>query len=214
MSQSSSLRDATVADYENVAGNHYDKYNTSNPIARWLMNGFLDAFDRLSSQTGAEEAFEAGCGEGHLSLRLERAGLRVRGVDLEDSAIAEARTNAAAQGSSVRFEAADLYTLDSDHHGGELVVSCEVLEHVPDPDRALDVLTSLAKPWLLLSVPREPIWRAMNMARGKYLPALGNTPGHIQHWSSSGFQELVSRHARIVEIAQPLPWTMLLCRCD
>ena len=46
MSQSSSLRDATVADYENVAGNHYDKYNTSNPIARWLMKGFLDAFDQ------------------------------------------------------------------------------------------------------------------------------------------------------------------------
>lgn len=214
MSQSQSLRHDPVAAYDNVAGNHYDKYNTANPVARWLMNGFLDAFDRLSDRSEAREAFEAGCGEGHLSLRLERAGLTVRGVDLEETAIAEARANAAAEGAAARFDVADLYQLDPSRHGAELVVSCEVLEHVPDPDRALGVLTSLAKPWLLLSVPREPIWRAMNMARGKYLPALGNTPGHIQHWSSSSFQSLVSRHAKIVEVAQPLPWTMILCRCD
>ena len=31
-----------------------------------------------------------------------------------------------------------------------------------------------------VSVPREPIWRAANMARGKYLGALGNTPGPRQ----------------------------------
>jgi hypothetical protein len=30
-------------------------------------------------------------------------------------------------------------------------------------------------------VPREPIWRIGNMARGRYLGDLGNTPGHIQH---------------------------------
>lgn len=214
MPKSQTLTQDPVAAYDNVAGNHYDKYNTGNPLARLLMNGFLRSFDALAAQTGAREAFEAGCGEGHLSLRLEQAGLRVNGIDLEASAIEEAHANAAAQDASAHFERGDLFALDPAKHGSELVVSCEVLEHVPEPERALEVLTSLAQPWLLVSVPREPVWRAMNMARGKYLGQLGNTPGHIQHWSASGFRRLVSRYARIVETAQPLPWTMLLCRCD
>ena len=214
MPQSQTFSNTPVSAYDNVAGNHYDKYNTGNPIARWLMNGFLSAFDTLAAQSGAAEAFEAGCGEGHLSLRLERAGLNVRGVDLEESAIEEAWANASHEGAAAQFDVADLYTLDPATHGAPLVVSCEVLEHVPDPDRALEVLTKLAQPWLLVSVPREPVWRAMNMARGKYLGQLGNTPGHIQHWSASGFESLVSRHARIVATRRPLPWTMLLCRCD
>jgi hypothetical protein len=50
------------------------------------------------------------------------------------------------------------------------------------------------------------------MARGKYLLQGGNTPGHIQHWSSRGFVELVSRHFEVVKVRKPLPWTMLLCR--
>ena len=36
---------------------------------------------------------------------------------------------------------------------------------------------------LLVSVPREPLWRALNMLRGAYWRALGNTPGHLNHWS-------------------------------
>lgn len=205
---------SSLASYDNVAGNHYDKYNTSNPIARLLMRGFLTSFDRLVAESGARRAFEVGCGEGHLSLRMEAAGLVVHGVDLEEEAVAEARLNAGAAGAAARFQTADLYTLSPKRHREELVVSCEVLEHVPDPERALEVLTGLAAPWLLVSVPREPAWRVLNMARGKYLGDLGNTPGHIQHWSAGGFERLVSRHARIVARARPLPWTMLLCRCD
>ena len=36
---------------------------------------------------------------------------------------------------------------------------------------------------LLVSVPREPLWRGLNMARGAYMRDLGNTPGHVNHWS-------------------------------
>jgi len=61
-------------------------------------------------------------------------------------------------------------------------------------------------------VPREPIWRILNMARGKYWRALGNTPGHLQHWSRSGILGLLAEHFEIVEVRTPLPWTMVLCR--
>jgi len=61
-------------------------------------------------------------------------------------------------------------------------------------------------------VPREPIWRILNIARGKYIGDLGNTPGHVNHWSRRGFIDLLSRRFDVVEVRSPLPWTMALCR--
>ncbi|WP_207642472.1 hypothetical protein, partial [Desulfosporosinus sp. I2] len=65
---------------------------------------------------------------------------------------------------------------------------------------------------IILSVPREPLWRILNLARGKYIPDLGNTPGHIQHWSKKSFLRLVNRYFDVLEVKSPLPWTMVLCR--
>ena len=63
----------------------------------------------------------------------------------------------------------------------------EVLEHVPDPEHTVAEMARVARGGrLLVSVPREPLWRALNMARGAYLRELGNTPGHLNHWSRRG----------------------------
>ena len=86
------------------------------------------------------------------------------------------------------------------------------LEHLEDPAGALDVLAGLARPWLLASVPREPLWRVLNCARGKYWADWGNTPGHLQHWSRSGFLAFLERRFQVVEARSPLPWTVALCR--
>jgi hypothetical protein len=61
----------------------------------------------------------------------------------------------------------------------------------------------------VLSVPREPVWRAANMARGAYLRALGNTPGHVNHWSKRGFVEMVGTTFAVREVRSPFPWTMV-----
>jgi 2-polyprenyl-3-methyl-5-hydroxy-6-metoxy-1,4-benzoquinol methylase len=203
---------AARAAYANVAGNHYDKYGSSNPIARRLMSGFLGCFDRLAARTKARTAYEIGCGEGHLSLRLLQAGLAVRGSDLETSVVEEANRHVQAAGFDPTFTARDLYALTPEETGADLLVCCEVLEHLPDAETAVDVLARLARGHLLASVPREPLWRLLNMARGSYLADLGNTPGHLQHWSSRGFVALLSRRFEILEVARPLPWTMVLAR--
>jgi hypothetical protein len=83
---------------------------------------------------------------------------------------------------------------------------------VPDPARALAVLSTLARPHLIVSVPREPLWRLLNLARGHYWHALGNTPGHLQHWSTPAFLHLLQQHLEVVELRTPLPWTMARCR--
>ena len=73
----------------------------------------------------------------------------------------------------------------------DLVVTSEVLEHMEDPERALGQLLGVCGGYLLVTVPNEPIWRILNMARGKYWRRLGNTPGHVQHWNKKTLRKLI-----------------------
>ena len=199
-------------------GNHYDKYGSTNPIARYLMQGFTEALDDLVEKTGAHTIHEIGCGEGHWTLRWLAQGKQVRGCDFSSIAIDLANQNARDAKLPVRNEAGQaIFSQKSIYDVARqdvapLVVCCEVLEHLEYPVEALQKLLEIADPWLILSVPREPIWRLLNLARGKYLTDFGNTPGHIQHWSTTSFLEMIDEYADIVEIKTPLPWTMVLCK--
>lgn len=195
-----------------AGGNVYDKYGTSNPVARRLMAGFTGELDELVGMTGATEAHEVGCGEGELSIRLARRGLRVRATDAFGQVLEEAGRRASAAGVEIAFEATPVEELGPEGHAAELVLCCEVLEHLEDPERALEMLARLARPWLIASVPREPLWRALNLARLSYVSELGNTPGHLNHWSKRAFVRFLRRRFEVVEVRSPLPWTMVLCR--
>jgi len=195
-----------------VAGNAYDKYGTRNPVARALMANFLKTFRSLVARAGGTEVHEVGCGEGQLAIVLRDMGLRVRGSDFSRQVLAEAERNAAAAGVDLPLKAASLYDLTEGEDAAELIVCCEVLEHLENPDRALDVLAELARPYLVASVPREPLWRVLNLARGKYVTDLGNTPGHLNHWTKRGFVRFLRRRLDVLAVRSPLPWTMVLCR--
>ena len=94
----------------------------------------------------------------------------------------------------------------------DVATAIEVLEHVPDPAHTVAEMARVAERWLLVSVPREPLWRGLNVARGAYVKDLGNTPGHVNHWSKRAFASLLGRHGEVVEARSPFPWTMLLVR--
>jgi SAM-dependent methyltransferase len=197
---------------DEVGGNVYDKYDSANPIERRLVDGFMASFDELVERSGARRAHEVGCGEGELSQHMARAGLQVRGSDAFAEVLSEAQDRAVQAGLSIDYEAKAVQELEPIADGAELIVCCEVLEHLEDPEGALERLASLAGPWLIASVPREPLWRALNVARLSYLGKLGNTPGHIGHWSRRGFVGFLKSRFEVVEVRSPLPWTMALCR--
>lgn len=194
-----------------VAGNVFDKYGTKNPVARYLMKGFFLAVEDLLDGAQLSEIHEVGCGEGYLSSFLVKRCQKVRGSDVSQIVIDKARTIAEHNRNSINFKIASIYDLTPENDAAELVVCCEVMEHLTDPILALRILSKLAKPYLLVSVPREPLWRILNMMRGSYLGDLGNTPGHIQHWSRSAFLRLLSSHFDVLEVRSPLPWTIALC---
>ncbi|WP_208789123.1 class I SAM-dependent methyltransferase [Xanthomonas cissicola] len=195
------------------AGNYYDKYNTVNPIARRLMRGFLSSFGELVALAGTpSEALEVGCGEGELSMRMDAAGWRVQACDIAEDAVQEARRRINAARLNIPVKRADVRDIGGCYRPVDLVVCCEVLEHLDSPEQALQTLLALSRRYVLVSVPREPIWRMLNVMRGSYWTDLGNTPGHIQHWSRREFLAMLSDHAEVVHVRNPLPWTIALCR--
>lgn len=196
-----------------VIGNAYDKYGSRNPIVRWMMKGFESSLSDFVSKSSPASIHEVGCGEGYWVLRWNEQGYSARGCDFSKDVIEIARENAKTRGvTSALFESRSIYDLDPAQDSADLVVCCEVLEHLEDPEAGLRALQRVARKHLIVSVPREPLWCALNLARGKYITQWGNTPGHIQHWSKRSFIELVSRYFEVAETSSPLPWTMLLCR--
>ena len=194
-----------------VTGNTYDKYGSNNPVVKRLMAGFERALEDLFGKAAPRTLLDVGCGEGVLTHRWAQAlEGRVVGIDLEDPAIQTEWEKRRAPNLEYRvMKAENLPFADREF---ELACAIEVLEHVPDPEHTVAEMARVASGHLLVSVPREPLWRALNMARGAYLRDLGNTPGHLNHWSKRGFIELLSRHGEVVEARTPFPWTMLLVK--
>lgn len=193
-------------------GNTYDKYGSTNPVVKRLMKGFDGALDELWAQAAPESALDVGCGEGVLTARFaQRLGAgRVVGVDLDDPELrAEWQKRA-----RPNLEFRTLSGPDLPFGNGEFDIACaiEVLEHVPDPEQTLAEMVRVSRRHVLVSVPREPHWRALNMLRGAYLRDFGNTPGHVNHWSRGAFLDFVNRHGQITAVRSPFPWTMLLVR--
>ena len=76
-----------------VVGNCYDKYNTGNPIARIIMNGFKRNLSELVSLSSPASIHEVGCGEGYWVLKWCQDGYDARGSDFSKSVIAIAKEN-------------------------------------------------------------------------------------------------------------------------
>lgn len=190
----------------NVAGNNYDKYGSTNPIEQRMMRGFFDALDHMLDGLSPTTVVEVGAGEGRVTSHLvERfPDATVIGLDLLDDDLAGDWSEL---GLPMFF--GDATRLPFTDDSIDLVVGLEVMEHIPAPGGALREIARVCKHSAVLSVPREPIWRAGNMARGRYLGDLGNTPGHVNHWSSRSFERFVGTELDVLATRRPVPWTMV-----
>ncbi len=187
-------------------GNHYDKYGSQNRIEKWMMDGFLSTLDRMVDGLEPKKVLEVGAGEGEI---LERLATRfpaasVQGIDLPDDDLAQ---EWARRGVTAEFgDATAMRFADGEF---DLVLAIEVLEHIPQPEKALREMARVVTGTVVFSVPFEPIWRAGNMARGRYIKQWGNTPGHVNHWNRWSFAKLVGQFFDVQEVDSPMPWTML-----
>ncbi len=193
-------------------GNTFDKYGSPNPVVRRLMAGFERTLEDLFARAAPESVLDVGCGEGVLTEQwARRLGERpVVGLDLEDPKLAGQWARRSAP--NLSFRTTDGGGLPFGDGEYDLVAAIEALEHIPDPEPTVAEMARVARGHLLVSVPHEPLWRMLNLARGAYVRDLGNTPGHVNHFSRRGFVALLSRHGEVIEARSPFPWTMLLVR--
>ena len=156
---------------------------------------------------------DVGCGEGVLSAqwadRLDPG--RVVGVDLEDPKLEGEWAQRGRGNLEFRAMAAEQLLFADDEF--DLVTATEVLEHVTRTPSSCSPRCGPRRtraPARVLGAAGAAVARALNVARGAYVRELGNTPGHLNHWSRGAFEALLGRFGMVVATRSPFPWTMLL----
>lgn len=195
-----------------VVGTGSNKYQTRNPIARAAIAQLLDTIAELVASCESSSVLEVGCGEGNVTrILLERTEARVHATDLSLTLVEEVRRDF---GDSPRLslEQVNIYDLVEPRFRSDLVVCCEVLEHLERPEEGLRRLAENCKDFAVLSVPREPNFRILNFLRGQHFSAFGNAPGHVQHWSARSFARFVETEFELLQVKPLLPWTVVLAR--
>lgn len=194
----------------------YTKEGSSKIGARLLDNYFLSVEKLLQTANLSKGAktLEVGCGEGFSTKRLRE--ILDKNIALEGSEfVAEQIPNAQLHNPGVRIIEESVYDLKRKDNSLDVIFLLEVMEHLDHPEAALKEVLRVLKPGglLIVGVPREPIWRVLNMLRGKYIKDLGNTPGHLNHWSKKAKVRFINENfGEVVASESPLPWTILLAQ--
>ena len=192
------------------AGNTCDKYHSKNPLYKYLVASFLASLKALlKGLPDAKSLLDVGCGEGYVMNHIEETKLfkRLEGVDVSEEIIEKARSLYP----HLNLKAASAHSLPYSEKKFDVICMCEVLEHLEDYEKAIHEAKRVARKYVIISVPVEPMWRIFNIMRGKYIFSGGNTPGHVQHWGKREFKKLLEKHFSVKTILYPLPWQIALC---
>ncbi len=183
------------------------KYRSKNPVVRYLVGRFLQRVSEMAAAESPRRVLEVGCGEGVVlaALAARLPGTRFDGLELDQTALGEARVRCPSA-TLVRGDACELPFGDQCF---DLVVCLEVLEHLPEPLRALRELRRVARGGCLLSVPHEPFFRAGNVLRGKNLARLGDPSDHVQHWGAREFAAFCGRELAVRVRTTAFPWLIV-----
>jgi len=190
-------------------GNFYNKYESKNPLVKLVVRTYLQNLDFLVETSNVKKILEVGCGEGYIIKHLrEKFNVNIIGMDISNDILEIARS----MNPNLKFFLGDIYKLGFKDDSFDMVLILEVLEHLKYPNRALEEIKRVSKEYVIVSVPNEPIFRAMNILRLKYLQNWGNTPGHVNNWNKKDFITLLEKHFEILELKTPMIWNMSLCR--
>lgn len=134
------------------------------------MERHLAAYRYAAERAQGRSVLDAGCGEGYGVARLARVARRALGVD-RDEPLRAAR--ARYQAPTLEYRPFDLERLDTLGEQFELVVSCQVIEHLPDPVAFLRHLRTRVAPGgtLIVTTPNR-------------LMTVGENPFHLREWTA------------------------------
>lgn len=187
------------------------KHSSGNPLMRRAIHNLHHTVRGLFP-LDVRRALEVGVGEGFSTADV-LAGTDVvsYGGDLNLESVREARERYPHMGYAI-FDATALPFPDG---CVDLVYSLEVLEHIPQPERALHEMCRVSRRYVLISVPNEPVFRIQRLLSGKGLTRWGDHPEHVNHWSFWGIQRLLRANGLdIIAARSPFPfaWSVVLAQ--
>jgi SAM-dependent methyltransferase len=188
------------------------KFQNKNPVHRRLIQRFVTRLHGLFIEANPlQSVLEIGVGEGFLSGYLSEKfpDKHFTGIDLKADDIALLQQKFPAIRARVG-SVYDLAALVGDLGRFDLVMCCEVLEHLEEPERALDQMLALSPRRLLLSVPHEPYFMLSNLLRGKNATRFGNDIEHINHWGTGSFRRLLETRLDVLQLTTSYPWILAL----
>ncbi len=187
------------------------KYTTNNPISNYLVHNFLQNVGVLYQSIKINSIIDVGCGEGlvlkYISDFFNNNNIVCNAIDLSQEEVKSAKRNIP----FCNVKIGNAYNIPFDDNYAELVICTEVLEHLENPILAINEISRVTKKYALLTVPNEPLWRILNIIRLKYISNLGNTLGHLNHWSPKQFKLFIDPYFKVIDKKNPIPWTIYLC---
>ena len=187
-----------------------DKYKKANFFEKILLKNFFNKVKSIIPEN-IKSVAEIGCGAGISTEKLRDFFINQQtffASDLDPELVEMAKE----KNKGVSFGVESIYDLNHTDGEFDLVFCLEVMEHLEEPEKALKEISRITKEYVIISVPREPLWRILNMARGSYWKDLGNTPGHINHWSKRGVSKFISREFKVLKVCSSTPWTIVLAQ--
>lgn len=193
------------------ASSNQRKYESKSGMKQLALRLFFDALLDFELEIEIGSILDAGCGEGYAAKRFlsKHPEATAFGVDLSQEAVKQARVFAPQMPAAV----ADVTHLPFPDKQFDLVVSLEVLEHLPKPELAVEMYKRLSRRYVLLSVPNEPVFRTLRMLEGSDLMRWGDHPEHINHWNFYTFTRFIRRQGLRVlgwKVPFPFSWTIVL----
>lgn len=185
------------------------KYSSKHPLIRYAVAKFQNDFNNIISPMNLNSVLDVGCGIGVLlkSVRKLKPNISITGVDILESCLEQARKN----NPDSTFFQANIYQLPFADECFDLVMSCEVLEHLNDLETAILELKRVSKRHCLISVPNEPLFSIANLFRFTHILRLGNYPGHLHKFSRKSLEKFLKQHFNNVQIKTSTIWLIAVC---
>ncbi|HEY7562823.1 MAG TPA: HAD-IA family hydrolase [Gaiellaceae bacterium] len=170
-------------------------YESPSPYKRFFYRSrFRAVLGALDPQAG-EEILEIGCGSGSYTRSLAVAGVRITATDYAPSQLAQARRNAGELGAQVVFRLENAQHLSFPDESFDKVLLSEVIEHVPEPERAVEEAARVLRPGGLLVVSTPSRFSPLNLAYGvKRRVRRYGFNEHLHELTPGSFRRLVGRH--------------------
>jgi 2-polyprenyl-3-methyl-5-hydroxy-6-metoxy-1,4-benzoquinol methylase len=158
---------------------------------------FRTVLGALDAQAG-EEILDLGCGSGAYTRELAKLGAIVTATEIAPTPLALAERNVGDLAERVEFRLEDAQSLSFADESFDKVLLTEVIEHLPQPDRAILEVARVLRPGGLLVVTTPSRFSPMNLAYDvKRRVRRYAFNEHLHELTPGSFRRLVGRHLRV-----------------